>query len=121
MAVHRSAKSLAMEFYQLPFEPYAPIRRQMLNLLRAVNRKRKAAGFDLLPTEVLPLRRRIVKPFGFHEAQGVVSDSGNQDSREPEGDSQFEQVVRSGIGVANVTEHKKNADDNCDLDHAPVS
>ena len=72
MAVHRSVKSLALEFYQLPFEPYAPIRRQMLNLLRAVNRKRKAAGFDLLPKEVLPLRRRIVKPFGFPKAQGTV-------------------------------------------------
>lgn len=63
VAVHRSATSLAMEFYRLPFEPYAPIRRQMLNLLRGVNRARKAAGFDLIPTEVLPLRQRIFRPF----------------------------------------------------------
>jgi hypothetical protein len=35
----------------------------MLNLLRAVNRARKAAGYELLPKEVLPLRRRVVKPF----------------------------------------------------------
>jgi hypothetical protein len=64
LAVHRSAEALALEFYHLPFEPYAPIRRQMLNIWRAVNRKRKAAGYSLLPVSVLPLRRRIVQPFG---------------------------------------------------------
>jgi hypothetical protein len=63
LAPHRCANTLAMEFYRIPFEPYAPVRRQMLNLLRAVNRKRKIAGFAQLPTQVLPLRRRIVKPF----------------------------------------------------------
>ena len=52
-----------MEFYELPFEPYAPIRRQLLNLWRSVNHARKTAGFTPLPVEVLPLRRRIVKPF----------------------------------------------------------
>lgn len=63
LAAHRSASTLAMEFYRLPFEPYAPIRRQMLNLLRAVNRVRKVSGFEPLPNEVLPLRRRVVRPF----------------------------------------------------------
>jgi hypothetical protein len=63
LAAHRSPERLALEFYRLPFEPYAPIRRQFLNLLRAVNRARKAAGFELLPKEILPLRRRIVRPF----------------------------------------------------------
>lgn len=65
LARHRSPQQLALEFYRLPFEPYAPIRRQMLNLLRGVNRVRKAAGWPLLPTQVLPLRRRVVKPFGI--------------------------------------------------------
>jgi hypothetical protein len=63
LATHRSASRLALEFYRLPYEPYAPIRRQMLNLLRAVNRARKLAGCELLPNQVLPLRRRVVKPF----------------------------------------------------------
>lgn len=63
LARHRVAAKLVMEFYGLPFEPYAPVRRQMLNLLRAVNRVRKAAGFELLPKESLPLRRRVVRPF----------------------------------------------------------
>ena len=38
-----------MVFYRLPFEPYAPVRRQMLNLLRAVNRVRRQAGFKPVP------------------------------------------------------------------------
>lgn len=63
-AVHRSVERLAMDFYRLPFEPYAPVRRQMLNLLRAVNRIRRRAGYQPIPVEVLPLRRRIVRPFG---------------------------------------------------------
>jgi hypothetical protein len=64
LAVHRSADNLALAFYRLPFEPYAPVRRQLLNLLRVVNRARRKAGFQPVPIEVLPLRRRIVRPFG---------------------------------------------------------
>ena len=64
LARHRSAEHVALAFYRLPFEPYAPVRRQLLNLLREVNRVRREAGFAKIPTEVLPLRRRVVKPFG---------------------------------------------------------
>jgi hypothetical protein len=63
LATHRSAETLALAFYRFPFEPYAPIRRQMLNILRAVNQARKQAGYRPVPTEVLPLKRRIVRPF----------------------------------------------------------
>jgi len=62
--VHRSPENLALAFYDFPFEPYAPVRRQLLMLLREVNAVRRRAGFQVLPIEVLPLRRRIVKPFG---------------------------------------------------------
>jgi hypothetical protein len=76
-ATHRSADNLALAFYRLPFEPYAPVRRQMLNLLRAVNRARRKAGFAPVPVEVLPLRRRIVRPFGpessAREQSGVMA------------------------------------------------
>lgn len=58
-----SVDRLSAEFYLLPFEPYAPIRRQFLNLLRAVNRVRSVAGLDLVPSACLHLRRRIVRPF----------------------------------------------------------
>lgn len=64
LAVHRSVEHLALEFYRLPYEPYAPVRRQLLNLWRAVNRRRRQAGFQPVPVEVLPLKRRIVRPFG---------------------------------------------------------
>lgn len=73
LAAHRTAEQLALAFYKLPFEPYAPIRRQMLNLLRAVNRVRKAAGWSLLPNEVLPLRRRVVKPFAIESEEARQS------------------------------------------------
>jgi hypothetical protein len=63
LAARRSAAGLAREFYQLPFEPYAPVRRQLMNILRAVNGARKQAGLKPLPFQVLPLRRRVVRPF----------------------------------------------------------
>ena len=78
IAARRSADRLAREFYYLPFEPYAPVRRQLLSILRAVNRARRQAGFEPLPYDVLPLRRRVVKPFeplpwrvaGLNSAEG---------------------------------------------------
>ncbi len=39
------------------------VRRQMLLMLREINRIRKVAGKKQLPTEILPLRRRVVRPF----------------------------------------------------------
>lgn len=63
LATHRSAEHLAVAFARIPFEPYAPVRRQLLNILRAANRHRKAAGFDEVPIAALRLRRRIVRPF----------------------------------------------------------
>jgi len=53
----------AREFYNLPFEPYAPVRRQYLILLRRVNEVRVRNGRERLPVEVIPFRRRIVRPF----------------------------------------------------------
>ena len=63
-APHRSAASLESELRALPYEPYAPVRRQLLQLVRRVNRARRLAGYELIPFEVLRLRRRIVRPFG---------------------------------------------------------
>jgi hypothetical protein len=72
LSVHRSVDHLALAFYRLPFEPYAPVRRQLLNLLRAVNKARRQAGYQLIPVEVLPLRRRIVRPFDDRALKGMV-------------------------------------------------
>lgn len=67
LACHRSVESLAAILFGLPFEPYAPVRRQLLSLLRWVNRARAAAGYDLVPTSALRFKRQIVEPYG-HEA-----------------------------------------------------
>lgn len=62
-ALRDSPDKLAQAFYEIPIAPYAPIRRQMLLMLREVNRVRKVAGKKQLPVEILPLRRRVVRPF----------------------------------------------------------
>jgi len=63
IAPHRSADWLAAELYNLPFEPYAPVRRQLLNLIRHINQRRKTAGLELLRFSVLRFQRKIVRPF----------------------------------------------------------
>lgn len=63
LANHRSPENLALEFSQIPFARYAPIRRQLLNIHRTVNKLRQQRGFDLLPYSVLNLRRTPVKVF----------------------------------------------------------
>lgn len=63
LAVRRSTEHMAEEFRMLYYEPYAPIRRQLLNLLRAVNKARKASGMTPVPNDCLQLRRRLYRPF----------------------------------------------------------
>lgn len=63
ISVSRSVANLERELMTLSFEPYAPVRRQFLNLHRAVNRARRTAGFDLVPINCLRLRRRVYRPF----------------------------------------------------------
>ena len=63
VAVKQSAANVALSVYSLPQEPYAPIRRQLLLLLRNINRVRREIGGSEIPVDVLPLRRRVVKPF----------------------------------------------------------
>jgi len=66
-AVHRSLEHLRWEFWNLPVEPYAPIRKQMLGLLRLVNAKRAAMGYEKLLPDCIRYRREIVKPFEIQE------------------------------------------------------
>lgn len=63
LAIRRSAAELGQALFLIPFEPYAPVRRQLLNLLRLVNAKRQSVGQPKVPTTVLRYRRRIVRPF----------------------------------------------------------
>lgn len=64
LATRRTAEELGREFYKVPFEPYAPIRKQLLNVLRLVNAKRQEAGLTKVPLTVIRYRRRIVLPYG---------------------------------------------------------
>lgn len=69
LASQRTTLELGHAFERVPFEPYAPVRRQLLNILRAVNHARRLAGCEPVPCACLRLRRRPVSPF----AQEVVS------------------------------------------------
>ena len=64
-----SAERLARELHGFPYEPYAPVRQQMLNILRLVNKVRAERGFSKLEPSVLRYRRRIVKPFELSDAE----------------------------------------------------
>ncbi len=62
-ATRDSAEHLAAQLYSLPFEPYAPVRQQVLKLLAIVNKRRKTAGLSAVPLSAIRMRRRIVRPF----------------------------------------------------------
>lgn len=80
LATKRSVENLVEVFRKIPFEPYAPVRRQLLNLLRAVNRERAVKGWEAVTQAKLDeawrvgegrrerwLSRRVVRPFGFED------------------------------------------------------
>jgi hypothetical protein len=63
-AVRQAEETLGWRLASLPFEAYGPVRRQLLSILGVVNRARAAAGLELVPIEVLRLRRTPASPFG---------------------------------------------------------
>jgi hypothetical protein len=63
IATKWSVERLVDELAGLPFERYAPVRNQVYMVWRAVNRRRKAAGLELVPRGLMPWRRRPVRPF----------------------------------------------------------
>ena len=71
IARQRTVEHLARELYCVPFEPYAPVRQQLLNILRLVNKKRKEAGLKALSPKVLRYQRRIVRPFDNDEMEAA--------------------------------------------------
>jgi len=91
LATRQSGRELALAFYRLPYEPYAPVRRQFLRLWQTVNETRRRAGLDQLPLEVVPLRRRIVKPFLENP---LLSDG----KRSQPGHPQFPIAIQEGMG-----------------------
>lgn len=63
LARHRRCEAIEAEFRQLQFVPYAPIRRQLLSLYRAVNRVRRTSGFQPVSKWCLRMERRNVRVF----------------------------------------------------------
>ena|SRR5947209_119882 len=63
LAIRRSSAELENALGRLPFEPWAPVRRQMLAIVRGINRRRKTAQLKPISTSCLRLRRRVVRPF----------------------------------------------------------
>jgi hypothetical protein len=57
-------RNIALPYRTMPFEPYAPVRDQIRILLRAVNRKRKVAGLELVPWDAPRHRLASLAPFG---------------------------------------------------------
>jgi len=64
LGIHRASAAVESAFRSVPFEPYAPVRRQLINIWRAVNRVRKEAGYQLISIECIRMKRRIIRPFG---------------------------------------------------------
>lgn len=62
-ALRRNAEWLAAEFSALGYQPYAPVRRQLKCVARAVDRVRRTAGQAPVPWQPLPAKRRISQPF----------------------------------------------------------
>ncbi len=63
LACRRRVETLEEQFRRIRFEPYAPVRRQLLTIHRAVNRKRQTAGFEPVPLACLRFRRRVYRVF----------------------------------------------------------
>ncbi len=63
LACRRSVEAIAAEFGTVRFVPYRPVRQQLLAIWRAVNRERRLAGYEPVPIEGVPWKRRIGRPF----------------------------------------------------------
>lgn len=63
MATWASEEDLVQYLKDLPFEPFAPVRRQIFAIAHAINLKRKIANLPQIPLENLLPRRASVKPF----------------------------------------------------------
>ena len=56
---HRSPETLEQEFRQLYWQPYEPVRQQLTAIVKAVNRRRRYAGYPPESPSAIPTMRRI--------------------------------------------------------------
>ncbi len=88
-ALRASRADLEEHLRSPAFIPYAPVRRQLWNIGRMMNRVRAAAGLEPLHLDRMELRRRIVRPFGDLDhtgKRGVSDDENAQEDRVGDGD-----------------------------------
>lgn len=64
VATRYSAGGISRQIRGLPFQPYGPVRKQLLEILKEVNRLRRAKGLEPVPMTSVRWKRWIVKPFG---------------------------------------------------------
>ena len=67
-ARYATPERMADELRRFPYEPYRPVRQQLYRILEAVNAVLAARGLPKLSADVLPQRRRIVRPFAQQES-----------------------------------------------------
>lgn len=84
VAVKRSADTLARQIRGLPFAPYGPVRSQCFALLRAVNRARRAAGYQQVPRTAVRVHRASVRPFERQGGLPVIAERGEEPSSSEE-------------------------------------
>jgi hypothetical protein len=60
---HALSETVNTMLSKIRFVPYAPVRNQYRQLIRAVNKRRKAAGLEPVASEILLWRRRVVRAF----------------------------------------------------------
>lgn len=76
IATHRQANFLAQELSNVPFQPYRPVREQLLAILRGVNSARRIAGYQRVPVSVIRYKRDLLKAFApMPAAWETVDDS----------------------------------------------
>lgn len=62
-ALTDSVETIERRFQELPFVPYAPVRRQLFGLLGSINKLRKEGGVERVPWLAVRGRRKPVRPF----------------------------------------------------------
>ena len=61
IALHRKTEAVEAEFRKISFEPYAPVKAQLLSLWYNVNRVRKKAGYEPISKNCIRVSRKQVK------------------------------------------------------------
>lgn len=71
IALHRSAEKLAARVFRLPYQPYGPVYRQILAIVKAVNVRRKGGGYKAVPLSCVRFRRDLPKHFVERDGDGL--------------------------------------------------